>query len=638
MKKYLFVDAKEIERKTYMTNPTANNDDWDNYFITTGKETGVNVFKSLPKEYRKMIITVGKRIDKNLREGEEFLTENKFGVIKEDEKPKEIYGVTYNDSVFGYVHYTTANDYKKYKDVRNFFDELKEKGLTEEYANCIYELFREIRSIDKYNASLDKANGHTRNRKQWRQTVQVCFFNGIIVLKEDIIMINKIIEKLKNKKIAILGFGKEGLSSYKFIRQYLKDEEITIIDIKDKSKDEVFRDDENVSFKSGTYYLDDMEEYDIIIKTPGISLNDIDISKFKEKITSQLELLLEVAKDNIIGITGTKGKSTTSSLIYEVLKDQSLDVKLVGNIGVPVFDEIESYKEDTIIVVEMSSHQLEYIKKSPHIAIILNLYQDHLDHSKTVEHYHNSKMNIFKYQNEKDIGIYESDNESLNKLVRENDYQGILYDIRFDNSNGNERSIRIENGRVYINNELIYKDGDRKLIGDHYLNDIMFVATLSKIMNLDLTKVQETVHSFKGLKYRMELIGEFDGITFYNDTIATIPEATICAIKALKDVDTLIFGGMDRNIDYTRFMEYLKNSSISNFICMPTTGYKIGKELEKTRKNIFYVETLEEAYYIANVITEENKICLLSPAAASYEYFKNFEEKGKRFEKLVRER
>ncbi len=451
-------------------------------------------------------------------------------------------------------------------------------------------------------------------------------------------MINKIIEKLKNKKIAILGFGKEGLSSYKFIRQYLKDEEITIIDIKDKSKDEVFRDDENVSFKSGTYYLDDMEEYDIIIKTPGISLNDIDISKFKEKITSQLELLLEVAKDNIIGITGTKGKSTTSSLIYEVLKDQSLDVKLVGNIGVPVFDEIESYKEDTIIVVEMSSHQLEYIKKSPHIAIILNLYQDHLDHSKTVEHYHNSKMNIFKYQNEKDIGIYESDNESLNKLVRENDYQGILYDIRFDNSNGNERSIRIENGRVYINNELIYKDGDRKLIGDHYLNDIMFVATLSKIMNLDLTKVQETVHSFKGLKYRMELIGEFDGITFYNDTIATIPEATICAIKALKDVDTLIFGGMDRNIDYTRFMEYLKNSSISNFICMPTTGYKIGKELEKTRKNIFYVETLEEAYYIANVITEENKICLLSPAAASYEYFKNFEEKGKRFEKLVRER
>ena len=286
----------------------------------------------------------------------------------------------------------------------------------------------------------------------------------------------------------------------------------------------------------------------------------------------------------------------------------------------------------------MSSHQLEYIKKSPHIAIILNLYQDHLDHSKTVEHYHNSKMNIFKYQNEKDIGIYESDNESLNKLVRENDYQGILYDIRFDNSNGNERSIRIENGRVYINNELIYKDGDRKLIGDHYLNDIMFVATLSKIMNLDLTKVQETVHSFKGLKYRMELIGEFDGITFYNDTIATIPEATICAIKALKDVDTLIFGGMDRNIDYTRFMEYLKNSSISNFICMPTTGYKIGKELEKTRKNIFYVETLEEAYYIANVITEENKICLLSPAAASYEYFKNFEEKGKRFEKLVRER
>ncbi|MBR4262043.1 MAG: UDP-N-acetylmuramoyl-L-alanine--D-glutamate ligase [Bacilli bacterium] len=448
-------------------------------------------------------------------------------------------------------------------------------------------------------------------------------------------MKDKIIEKFRNKNIAILGFGKEGISTYKFLREGLKDEKITIIDKVDKSNDEMFKDDKNVFFISGDNYLDNLDKFDYIVKSPGVNIKDIDISSFKERITSQLELLLEVYRDNIIGVTGTKGKSTTSSLIYEVLKDQGKDTYLVGNIGIPVLSEIDKYKKDTILVIEMSTQQLEFVKTSPHIGMILNLFQDHLDLTGTLEHYHNNKMNMFRYQNENDIAMYSSDNDYLIAKMKEYDYKAIKYDVRFDYENITDNSIRIKDGKVYLGKELIYEDGERKLIGDHYLKDIMFVMGVAKILGLDLEKAKESIANFGGLKYRMECIGKYDGIIFYNDTIATIPEATINAIKALKTVDSLIFGGMDRNIDYSEFVKFLENSEISNLICMPTTGNKIGKLLEK-KKKVFYADTLEKAHEIAVKETKKDMICLLSPAAASYEFFKNFEEKGKKFEEIVK--
>jgi UDP-N-acetylmuramoylalanine--D-glutamate ligase len=283
----------------------------------------------------------------------------------------------------------------------------------------------------------------------------------------------------------------------------------------------------------------------------------------------------------------------------------------------------------------MSSHQLEYIKESPHIAAILNLYQDHLDHSGTLEHYHNNKMNIFKYQSNNDFLIYSSDNEYLNNKMTEYDYKAVKYNVRFDNEKFLGNDVRIIDKDVFINNELVYTDTERKLLGDHNLKNIMFVLTIAKLLNLDLVKAKETIKEFNGLKYRMEYIGKYNNIHYYNDTIATIPDATINAVKAIKNVDTLIFGGMDRKIDYSEFIEFLKTSEIKNLICMPTTGTNIGKLLEETNKNILYVETLEEAYVISKENTEKGKICLLSPAAASYEFYRNFEEKGERFAELV---
>ena len=444
-------------------------------------------------------------------------------------------------------------------------------------------------------------------------------------------MYKKIIEKLKNKKIAILGFGREGKSTYKFIKKHLPNANITIIDQNEIELDEPCQK------VIGDNYLENLNQYDLIIKSPGISFKNIKIDSFKEKITSQLQLLLEVNKNNIIGITGTKGKSTTSTLTYQVLKDQLQDVYLIGNIGTPVLDEIENYTEKSILVIEMSSHQLEFIKTSPHIAAILNLYEDHLDHDGTIEHYHQNKMNIFKFQNEKDYYIYSDDNEALNKKIKEYHYQGIPYTVRFDNENIIGNNTRREGNNIFINQKNVYHDDERKLLGDHNLKNIMFVLTIAHILHLDLERAGKVIKNFHGLKYRMEYIMTKHGIDFYNDTIATIPDATISAIKSIPNLETLIIGGLDRGIDYQPFIDFLKSSKIKTIICMPTTGTKIGKELERFKKDlIYYANTLEEAYKIAKDKTEKGKACILSPAAASYEFFKNFEEKGQAFENIIK--
>ncbi len=445
-------------------------------------------------------------------------------------------------------------------------------------------------------------------------------------------MINKIIEKLEGKRIAILGFGKEGKSTYHFLKKYGKNLKIAILD-----QNPIEIDDKEVEIVTGEDYLSHLENYDKIIKSPGISLKDENKKPYQDKITSQLELLLEVNKENVIGVTGTKGKSTTSTLIYEVLKDQLKNVYLLGNIGTPVLDKIEDYDEKSTLVIEMSSHQLEFLKESPHIACILNLYEDHLDHDGTLEHYHQNKMNIWTHQTEKDYCIYASDNEYLRKYLEKNDTKNRIYTVRSDDKENGKNSTRVKENKVFLNEECVYVDDDKRLLkGDHNLKNIMFALTVAKILGLDMEQAKKKIDSFAGLKYRMEYITTIKGVSYYNDTIATIPEATMNAIKTIPNIKTLIVGGMDRGIDYEEFIDFLKASSLDTIICMPTTGMKIGKALESSNKKIIYVNTLEEAYQASKQETKSGTSCLLSPAAASYEFFKNFEEKGKCFEELVR--
>jgi len=446
-------------------------------------------------------------------------------------------------------------------------------------------------------------------------------------------VINDLIQYFEGKKILILGFGKEGESTYKLIRKYLKEQQLYIADRKENFQEsyEILKKDKYVTFISGENYLENLNRYDIIMKSPGISFSKIDTTEYFHKIKSQLELLLEFFNIFTIGVTGTKGKSTTSSLIYKVLQDQNVKCMLLGNIGAPVFDYIDSLQEEMTVILEMSSHQLEYMNLSPNIAIFLNVYEEHLDHYKSFEKYIEAKCNIFRYQKESDYLLYNSDDEMLGKFVGE--AEGKTYKVSFNDDC--EKDIFLKNDKVYFFNRPIYdKNEPRSLIGDYNLNNIMFVLGVSRILNLDLSKTVKSISEFSTLEHRLEFVVKNDDVLYYDNSIGTVPEATIEAVKALNDVDTLIIGGMDRGIDYNEFIEYLNDSNIRNIICMPKTGHDIAKKLKYEKKYI--VENLEEAVRIAKKVTAKGKICLLSPTAASYGFFKNFEEKGDLFKKLVR--
>lgn len=442
-------------------------------------------------------------------------------------------------------------------------------------------------------------------------------------------MIEKIINLLLGKNIAILGFGREGKSTYTLLRKYIPDINLTIIDKDDMSNDELVKGDNLVRFVYGDTYLNELDKYDLIIKSPGITLKDLDVSSLK--ITSQLELLLEVARDRVIGVTGTKGKTTTTLLIYQILQANGVDVVVAGNMGVPIFDILDDIHNDTYIVIEMSSHQLEYIDVSPHIGVVLNLFQDHLDHTGGVEQYYKAKMKMFKYQTVNDYMVYCQDNENLNKMIKQSNFRGIKCPVDMSK----EAMVYLRDGAVYYQDVFAF-DAKIKinLKGKHNLENIMVAYMVSKILGLDDEKTLKTIQEFKPIPYRLESIGVVDGVEYYVDTLATIPEATINAIKAIDNINTLIFGGMDRGISYEGFAEFLKNTKIEHFICMPETGYSIAKELPKDR--VYLAETLEEACRIAKEVTNKNTVCILSPAAASYSHFKNYAEKGDKFKELIK--
>lgn len=444
-------------------------------------------------------------------------------------------------------------------------------------------------------------------------------------------MIKDLISFLKNKKILILGFGREGKSTYNYIRKYLNDKKIYIADMQEDllDKNEFLKKDNNIECICGKEYLNGLENYDIIIKTPGIALVNMDITNFKDKIKSQLDLFLEFCDNKTIGITGTKGKSTTSSLIYSVLKAQNKNALLLGNIGNPIFNYIDEITEDTYIVIEMSSHQLEFTNNSPNISIITNLFPEHLDHYNSYNEYVEAKFNIFKFQKENDYFLYDYDNSELKERITYTN--SIQYKVSF---NEKDADIKIQNNMIVIKDKEIYDiNSPRNLLGNYNLKNIMFVLGVVDILNLDINQAVKTISEFETLKHRLEFIGEINGVKYYDNSIATIPVATEEAIKALKDVDTLIIGGMDRGIDYSEFAEFLDKCDVKNIICMPDTGHKIAKMM-KTNKCII-VNTLEEAVKEASLKTEKEKSCLLSPAAASYGFFKNFEEKGDKFKELV---
>lgn len=456
-------------------------------------------------------------------------------------------------------------------------------------------------------------------------------------------MINQLIDYLKEKKILILGFGAEGKSTYELIRKYLPTIPLTISDKKDilvLQTNQELQKDSALTVISGEFYLEELNQYDCIIKSPGVCLKQIDTSSFSDKITSQLELLLQFFPVSSIGITGTKGKSTTSTLIYTILKEQKKDALLLGNIGIPIFQFLEEIHPHTILVLELSAHQLQYVHHSPQISILLNLFPEHLDFYSTLGQYVKAKFNIAQFQKKDDYFLYNADNPLILDFLKKVTLLPHSYAITYENNTcpSTAKKVYQKEEKIYLEQKPLYCiSQQRKLVGVHNLNNIMFALAVSEILQLNLEQTIQSIQNFSPLPHRIELVGKYDGVIYYDDAIATIPEATIQSIEALENVNTLIIGGMDRGIDLSKIISFLNTGVVEHVICMPTTGNYIGEKITNPKVKVYFTPTLEQAVQTAKKQTKKEQICLLSPSGPSYEFFQNFKEKGDKFQELVKQ-
>jgi len=423
---------------------------------------------------------------------------------------------------------------------------------------------------------------------------------------------------LKNKKILIVGKGIEGNAALKYLKNNLVDTAINIVDQKD-----------------GENYLDKQKDYDIIIKSPGVKPELITIP-----YTTATNIFLSNAKGKVIGITGTKGKSTTATLIYKMLKKQSLNVYLGGNIGQSPLDFIGNLNDNSWTVLEMSSYQLNDLKMSPHIAVVLMITSEHLDYHKAQENYINAKRNILKFQTSQDFAVINKDYPTSN----ESDIHTLAKVFR------TSREREVGNG-CFVNEKSIWvsRDGKAekiidiekiKLLGRHNLENVCAANCAAILAGVSVKNIAKVLEEFGGLEHRLEFVGEKNGTLFYNDSLATVPEATIQALETLPETETLIAGGYDRGLDYSSLAQYLNKGQIKTLILFPPTGDRIWKAIcnatsESNRPEKFDVRTMEQAVGIAVAETLPGKICLLSPASASFGIFKDYKDRGEQFKNAV---
>lgn len=398
-----------------------------------------------------------------------------------------------------------------------------------------------------------------------------------------------LLKKLKDKKILILGFAREGRDTLLFLRKKFPGKSIGVADQ-----------------KQGKNYLKKIRDYDVIIKSPGIPNSKIiPFLKKGQVVTSQTEIFFEECPGTIIGVTGTKGKSTTASLIHAVLQQGGFKTHLIGNIEKPVLQFLRNAKPEDVFVYELSSFQLTNLKKSPAIAVFLNLYPEHLDYYQgNFLAYAKAKANITKHQTQLDFLIYNAKDPRVTKIAKGSKAQKIPF---------------------------IPKKGKNLWIASSEP-----AVLIGKLFGVPQKKIRQTVKTFKPLPHRLERVGEWKGITFYNDSLATIPEATCAALDLLgPKVHTLIAGGYDRGLTFEKLGKKIGESGVKTLILFPTTGKKIVASLRKPVQ-YFFANTMKEATHLSYNHTPKGKICLLSPAASSFNMFKDYKDRGKQFTTLAK--
>ncbi len=428
-------------------------------------------------------------------------------------------------------------------------------------------------------------------------------------------------------KIAILGFAREGRSVLEFLKKdkEFKGAEIFIVDKKSTIKLP-----RGYRAQLGKNYLKHLEEFDVIFRSPGIPYLLPEIQKAKKQgveISSATNLFFERCPGMIIGITGTKGKGTTSTLLFKILKASGKKVFLAGNIGKPALDILPKIDKKSIVIFELSSFQLQDLKKSPHIAAVLDIFPDHLDAHKNLEEYYDAKANIGRYQKSGDKIFFFKNSALSNKVAGQGKGKKIAVD---------EKSFKL-----FPPNDLFVK-------GSHNFKNAVVAATIAKNLGVPEKIILKSVFKFKGTEHRIELarkiIKNGKTIYFYNDSASTNPQTAAAAIKAFPNENKiLIAGGQDKNLDYKPLAEALKNSKTNLVILFGENKNKIRKAINRSGVPVKVVKTMKEAVMTAyrqatnyQLLTANCNI-LLSPAATSFDMFENYADRGKKFKKIVKQ-
>jgi len=442
------------------------------------------------------------------------------------------------------------------------------------------------------------------------------------------------LEDLLSGKIGILGLGIENLALIDFLIAKKVDCEITVCDFRTKERlgerFKKFSRYKNIKWKLGVEFNLGLEEFDILMRSPGWSLKcpgiqgavkakklkDLEIGKF---VYSPMKLFFDLCPTrNIIGVTGTKGKGTTSSLIYEIIKASGRKVFLGGNIGVAPFEFISNLKKEDFVVLELSSFQLEDLHKSPRIAVFVNFSRDHLapadpnnsNFHKTMRDYWEAKINIFIHQKRGD------------KIIL-------------------SKKLEVKSKKLKLKNRIIFFDKSKLesgLVGEHNKENIAAAVETAKILRIKKDVVAKAVKRFKGLEHRIEFAGEKNGVKYYDDSFATTPDSAITALKSFDAPIVLLAGGSDKGSDFKSFAKSVKKKVKFVILFKGLGSDRIKKALLETKyegKNIKTVSDMASAMKIAGQKSQAGDIVLLTPACASFGVFKNYKERGEQFKLKV---
>ncbi len=410
-------------------------------------------------------------------------------------------------------------------------------------------------------------------------------------------------------KIAILGFGREGKSLLGFIKKNNPKSDVKILDRKfDKN------------------YLKKLHNFDIVYRSPGVPYNLPEIKKALRsgvKFYSATAIFFEEARGRVIGITGTKGKGTTATLLYKILKTCKKPVYLAGNIGKPALEILPKINKKSIVILELSSFQLQDLKVSPEIAVVLETFPDHMDSHKNLREYFDAKTNIAKWQKKSDKIFYFDDNRWSKWIAQKS---------------------RAKKISVSARNFKLFKLGDLKMPGEHNLKNAVMATIVALSLGCPKNKIFKVVKNFQGNEHRLELVKKIKGISFYNDSASTNPQTAAAAIHAFKAPMILIGGGKDKGLNYSPLAKTLKNSNTNLVILFGENKRKIQKTILKSGVQIKLVKDLKTAVNLAyknakkiiNKSANQLITIIFSPASASFDMFKDYQDRGEKFKELVR--